>query len=129
MLKIISGILQREHRVLLGLRKNTSAYPDYWAFPAGHLESGESSREAMTRELFEELGIEVITAAHLCTLTDPAESIQHFVYRVTDWRGEPRNLEPEVCAGLGWFCSDQLPEPLTPATQTIFDLYIPRLET
>jgi len=33
---------------------------DYWDFPKGHIEKGETEKEALTREIFEETGIKDI---------------------------------------------------------------------
>ena len=39
------------------LRQNTGYLDNYWSFPAGHVETGESATEGMIREAREELGI------------------------------------------------------------------------
>ncbi|TQV81431.1 NUDIX domain-containing protein [Aliikangiella coralliicola] len=118
-LQIVSGIIQREGRVLLCLRKNTKHYPDYWALPVGHVEPGENDIDALRRELFEEVGIQVLDGEFLTTLYDNEQNVQHAVFRVTDWRGEVSNREPHLCAQVRWVKLHQLPQPLTPSTIAI----------
>jgi 8-oxo-dGTP diphosphatase len=57
MKEVSVGILQRDGSVLAGQRKRTTRYPLKWEFPGGKLEQGETPREALIRELHEELGI------------------------------------------------------------------------
>jgi 8-oxo-dGTP diphosphatase len=57
MKEVSVGILFRNGSVLAGQRKRTTRYPLKWEFPGGKLEHGESPREALIRELHEELGI------------------------------------------------------------------------
>ena len=116
---LISGIFLDENKVLLGLRKDTKHFPDYWSLPVGHAEEGESSFQALKREMNEELGIEIINAMPFCIKTDIKQSIVHQVFNVKKWNKEPSNLEPNLCSQLKWFSLDDLPEPLTPVTKEI----------
>ena len=122
-MQIVSGVLQQEGKILLCLRKNTEFYPDYWAFPVGRLESGENFVDALRRELFEEVNIQMINGQNLTTLYDPQQDVEHMVYLVTEWRGEVRNLEPHLCDSVKWFALDELPQPLTPATERIIQSF------
>jgi 8-oxo-dGTP diphosphatase len=89
-----------------------------WEFPGGKVEPGESPRDALVRELNEELGIEVSTDG-LSPLAF-AESVQGsgepgiviLLYNVPDFVGYP---EPEDGAAIGWFSLDQIADlPLAP---------------
>ena len=120
-LKLVSGVLHRADKVLLGLRKNTQYYPGYWGLPGGRLESGENFVDALRRELFEEVGVQMIDGENITTLYDHELQIEHEVFSVIEWRGEPKNLEPELCEEIQWFSFDNLPEPITPASQKIID--------
>ena len=52
-------------RVLIGHRLPNVHLPDYWEFPGGKLEPGETSGECASREVWEETGVRVQTIAHL----------------------------------------------------------------
>tara|TARA_B100000287_G_scaffold28000_2_gene26523 strand:- start:15565 stop:16617 length:1053 start_codon:yes stop_codon:yes gene_type:complete len=57
-LRISSGlILDDSGRVLSCRRKHRDKWSGYWEFPGGKIEVGESSREAVIRELLEELNV------------------------------------------------------------------------
>jgi 8-oxo-dGTP pyrophosphatase MutT (NUDIX family) len=88
--KVVLGALVREGRVLLVHRRpNKRAYPGVWDLPGGVIEAGESELGALTRELHEELGVQIATglASHLCRLTaGPAEEPALFsAWLVRDW--------------------------------------------
>jgi len=55
----VIGILLRGEEMLLIRRAAGVAKPGYWCFPGGHVEVSETPRQAVCRELREELGIEV----------------------------------------------------------------------
>jgi 8-oxo-dGTP pyrophosphatase MutT (NUDIX family) len=112
--KVVVGALVREGRVLLGYRSpNKRANPGVWDLPGGVIEAGESELGALTRELHEELGVQVATgsASHLGRVTaGPAEGpILLSAWLVRDWQGTPANLAPEEHDDIGWFGLDELP--------------------
>ncbi|WP_196140591.1 NUDIX domain-containing protein [Aliikangiella sp. G2MR2-5] len=117
--RIVSGLIVEDQKVLLCFRINTKHFPLHWSLPVGHIESHENEQDALRRELFEELAIQVIDSVKLTTLYDNENEIEHSVYRVSDWRGQIKNREPHLCQKIGWFSFNELPTPLTPPTQTI----------
>ena len=60
--EVAAAILLRDGEFLLAQRPRGKVYAGYWEFPGGKVESGETLRQALQRELHEELGI-VIDAA------------------------------------------------------------------
>lgn len=54
------GVLRKDDMILITLRPpDAPAYPGLWELPGGKVEPGESDDAAVTRELREELGVEV----------------------------------------------------------------------
>ena len=54
---VVTGLIKKNGKVLLGQRPPGNTLPGQWEFPGGKLELGESPKEALRRELHEELGI------------------------------------------------------------------------
>lgn len=108
------GALVRDRRVLLAYRSHSKrAYPDVWELPGGVVEAGESELDALTRELAEELGVQIATssASCLCRLTaGPAEAPALLsAWLVPDWMGTPSNHAPEEHDDIRWFDIHHLP--------------------
>ncbi|HQS59122.1 MAG TPA: Nudix family hydrolase [Gallionellaceae bacterium] len=123
------AVLQRpDGAFLMARRPEGKAYSGYWEFPGGKVEAGETSHHALTRELHEELGIEVITAYPWLTrvFTYPHATVHLNFFRVTRWQGEPHGREGQL---LSW---QRLPEltvaPVLPANDPIMRaLQLPHL--
>jgi 8-oxo-dGTP pyrophosphatase MutT (NUDIX family) len=116
MQEVVVGALVRDGRVLLAHRRpDKRAYPNVWDLPGGVMEGGESERDALTREMDEELGVRIMTnsASHLCRLTPgPAEEPALLsAWLVRDWDGTPANVAPEEHVDIGWFTVEELPPP------------------
>ncbi|MDR2613839.1 MAG: Nudix family hydrolase [Candidatus Accumulibacter sp.] len=122
--EVAAGVLLRAGAAgieyLLARRPPDKVYAGYWEFPGGKLEPGESFREALSRELHEELGIVVDDATPwLCReFTYPHARVFLKFFRVTGWRGE---IEPREHCGLAWTRPGDPPAvaPLLPANETI----------
>ena len=54
---VATGILRKGSLVLVGQRPEGHTLAGQWEFPGGKIELGEQPKEALQRELFEELGI------------------------------------------------------------------------
>ena len=114
--EVVVGALVHEGQVLLVHRRpNKRARPDVWDLPGGLIEAGESELDALTRELHEELGVQIATgsASHLCRLTaGPAEEPALLsAWLVRDWQGMPTNVATEEHDDIGWFDLEELPPP------------------
>ncbi|MFC0628355.1 NUDIX hydrolase [Kribbella deserti] len=115
-------ILVRDDQVLMLLRANTGYMDGYWAVPAGHVEQGEPVEQAAAREVLEEVGVVIdpadlhpVTAMHRTGANgDPIDERVDFFFTATNWTGEPRVVENEKAAELGWFSFDALPDPVVP---------------
>lgn len=54
---VVGAIIENEKgEILCALRGPDMALPNYWEFPGGKIENGESKEEALSREIQEELG-------------------------------------------------------------------------
>ena len=94
-------ITRSDGSFLLGQRAPDTFYPGYWEFPGGKVEPGETPRDALIRELDEELGMRVDTAYPWITrehVYEHAHVSLHF-FEVTAWRGE---IHDRVHSALSW---------------------------
>lgn len=111
---------ERGTEVLLQLRRNTGFMDGHWAAAAaGHVEDGETAYDAARREAREELGLDDVELAFEVTMQRrhspaPIDQRVDFFFSARAWRGEPRIVEADKCADLGWFPLDALPDPVVP---------------
>lgn len=110
---IAAGLICSQGRLLLGKRSGSrKAYPGVWDLPGGHVETGETVEQALVRELREELGVSSVEWRQLAVLHAPAmagesgDTLRVYVFLVTAWRGEPRNVLPDEHDEVAWLTLD-----------------------
>jgi 8-oxo-dGTP diphosphatase len=109
MKRVVAGLIVKDGKLLVCQRTRHQTMPLKWEFPGGKIEEGEQPRDALRRELEEELGINA-------TIGDDLVRIQHeypnggmvelrfFVVR--DFKGE---LENRIFRDLQWAWPKDLP--------------------
>lgn len=112
---------------LVGQRADDTFYAGCWEFPGGKVEPGETPRDALIRELHEELDMQVDEAWPWLTrehVYEHAHVSLHF-FEVPAWHGE---IHDRVHAALSWQQADAMTvEPMLPANGPILKaLRLPR---
>jgi len=110
MKRVVAGIIAKEGKLLVCQRTRHQTMPLKWEFPGGKIEEREQPRDALRRELEEELGI-------FATIGDEVARIQHeypnggmvelrfFVVR--EYRGE---IENRIFKDIRWALPKDLPQ-------------------
>lgn len=104
---VVTGILRKGPLVLVGQRPEGHTLAGQWEFPGGKIELGEQPREALQRELFEELGIKADIGDLKMTWTHsyPEVGILLLFFEVLFWKGEPK---PVHHTELRWVTFEEL---------------------
>lgn len=92
---VVVGIVTNKEGQLLVARRLERFQADYWEFPGGKVEPGETQLAALIRELKEEVNLEVISAVPFFKFD--YESSHHLleldIWRVTEFKGEAFGME------------------------------------
>ena len=110
MKRVVAALIQKDGKLLLCQRTRHQTMPLKWEFPGGKIEDGEQPRDALRRELEEELGV-------LATIGDEVARIRHeypnrtmvelrfFVVR--QYQGE---IENRIFRDIQWAAPKDLPK-------------------
>lgn len=107
---VVAGVLQRDGLFLIGQRMAGDRHALKWEFPGGKVEAGETPKDALRRELREELGIEAeigpeIARYEQCVSGRPPLIL--LFHQVESFQGEP---QPRTFQQIAWVRAEALPE-------------------
>ena len=121
-LRVVAAALFDEGgRVLIAQRPEGKHMAGWWEFPGGKVGANESERDALVRELREELGVETLPEAEVMRLTHdyPDRTVELILWRATITEGVPRSLDGQA---LKWVdCRNLGQERLLPADAPFID--------
>jgi len=109
MKRVVAALIIRQGRILICQRAEGQAMPLKWEFPGGKIEIGEEPRDALRRELDEELGIEAIIGDQVANLAHryaEGGDVDLSFFLVHHWKGE---IENRIFHSLRWVHPEELP--------------------
>lgn len=112
---VAAAVVLRAGRVLLTQRKSGTHLAGAWEFPGGKVDPDEDPRDAVARELREELGVE-ITVGDILDVTFhryPEKSVLLLFYEATLAEGSPEPRALDV-ADLRWAAREDLRDEVFP---------------
>lgn len=102
MKRVVAAIIRRGDDILVCQRTRHQTMPLKWEFPGGKIEHGEQPRDALRRELDEELGIDATIGDEVSRIvhTYPdGGSVELRFYLVDSYEGE---LENRIFNDVQW---------------------------
>jgi 8-oxo-dGTP diphosphatase len=116
---VAAGVMVENQRVLVTQRTEGASHGLLWEFPGGKVGDGEDPREAIRRELKEELDVEVEVGEILEVIfhSYPEYPILLLVYQCRLKKGVPKLIG---CRDLRWVSPEELKElSMPPADEPI----------
>jgi 8-oxo-dGTP diphosphatase len=102
-------IVKDEGKILICQRTRHQVMPLKWEFPGGKIEEGEQPRDALRRELDEELGIDAQIGEEVARFKHEYPSggtVELRFYVVREYRGD---LENRIFRDVQWASRSELP--------------------
>jgi 8-oxo-dGTP diphosphatase len=94
MKRVVAALIVKDGKILACQRTRHQVMPLKWEFPGGKIEEGEQPRDAMRRELQEELGIEAVVGDEVSRVVHEypgGGSVELRFYVVRNYLGEIEN--------------------------------------
>src|SRR5579859_3801339 len=94
MKQVVAALIVRDNKILICQRTEDQALPLKWEFPGGKVERDEDLKDALHRELEEELGIDAVIGSKIAAIQDTygsGASLELYFYRVDEFKNEIKN--------------------------------------
>ncbi|MBZ5571851.1 MAG: (deoxy)nucleoside triphosphate pyrophosphohydrolase [Acidobacteriia bacterium] len=109
MKRVVAALILKDGKFLICQRTRHQTMPLKWEFPGGKIEEGEQPRDALRRELDEELGINAKIGEEVARIRHDyktGSSVELRFYVVREYQGE---IENRIFRDLRWAGRGELP--------------------
>ena len=109
-IRVVAAVIERGDEILIGQRRAGDRFQFKWEFPGGKVEADEDPKEALARELQEELGIDAVIGEEVARYEYhyPGKTAILLIFmRVVSFTGVPVN---HVFESIRWESRVRLPE-------------------
>ncbi len=109
MKRVVAALIFKDDQVLVCQRTRYQTMPLKWEFPGGKIEEGEQPRDALRRELNEELGIDATIGEEVARIRHEyknGSAVELRFYAVREYQGE---IENRIFKDMRWAIRSNLP--------------------
>ena len=110
MKRVVAALIEKDGKLLICQRTRHQTMPLKWEFPGGKIEEGEQPRDALRRELEEELGIIASIGNELARIQHEYPNggmVELRFYLVREYKGE---IENRIFRDVQWAKPKDLPK-------------------
>jgi 8-oxo-dGTP diphosphatase len=116
-IRVVAAVISHDGKYLITQRRPTATLPLLWEFPGGRVEEGEADADALKREVFHRLGVEVEPGQLISFVSHPYERyvVDLYLYECRITSGE---TAPHAVNAFKWVTSSEFDQyPFTPADE------------
>jgi len=109
MKRVVAALIFRDEKILVCQRTRHQTMPLKWEFPGGKIEPGEQPRDALRRELDEELGIDATIGEEVARIRHDYKNgaaVELRFYAVREYKGD---IENRIFKDMQWAKLSELP--------------------
>jgi 8-oxo-dGTP diphosphatase len=109
MKQVVAALIVRDSKILICQRTEAQSLPLKWEFPGGKVERDEDLKDALHRELDEELGIDAVIGRKVAAIQHTygsGASLELYFYRVDQFKNE---IENRIFRDVRWVERKELP--------------------
>jgi len=107
--QVVAALIVRDSKILICQRTEDQAMPLKWEFPGGKVEPDEDLKDALHRELDEELGIDAVIGRKVAAIQHTyanGTSLALYFYRVDQFK---REIQNRIFHDVRWVDRKELP--------------------
>jgi 8-oxo-dGTP diphosphatase len=107
--QVVAALIYKGDLILVCQRTRHQTMPLKWEFPGGKIEEGEQPRDALRRELMEELGIDATIGSEVARIRheyNNRSAVELRFFAVREFKGE---IENRIFKDLLWAKPSELP--------------------
>jgi 8-oxo-dGTP diphosphatase len=109
MKQVVAALIVKDGKILVCQRTRHQTMPLKWEFPGGKIETGEQPRDALRRELDEELGIDATIGEEVMRIRHQYKTGSSVELRFYVVREYARTVENRIFREIRWAARDELP--------------------